>query len=222
MQVKLCRPSAMVLAGALLLSVACGTASQSQTHSEVGEASGGSVESVVARIGDREITMSELDQKVLATNVKIFQDLYDARRAALGDLVADALLAREAEKRSITVDELVEQEITSDVTPVTDEDIEAFYEQNSVRLRGQTLEQVGPQIREFMESRNEGIVRQSYIDGLRDQASVHVALFAASRAHHDCIERTHQRLGGRGGDDRRIFRLSMTVLRAGRSGPQAD
>ena len=176
MQVKLCRPSAVVLAGALLLSVACGTASQSQTHSEVGEASGGSVESVVARIGDREITMSELDQKVLATNVKIFQDLYDARRAALGEFVADALLAREAEKRSITVDELVEQEITSDVTPVTDEDIEAFYEQNSVRLRGQTLEQVGPQIREFMESRNEGIVRQSYIDGLRDEASVHVAL----------------------------------------------
>ncbi len=173
MQVKLCRPSAMVLAGALLLSVACGTASQSQNRSEVVEASGGSV---VARIGDREITMSELDQKVLATNVKIFQDLYDARRAALGELVADALLAREAEKSSVTVDELVEQEITSEVTPVTDEDIEGFYEQNRVRLRGQTLEQVSPQIREFMETRNEGIVRQSYIDTLRDEASVQVAL----------------------------------------------
>ena len=166
----------MVLAGALLLSVACGTASQSQTYSDVGEASRGSVESVVARVGDREITMSELDQKVLATNVKIFQDLYDARRAALGELVADVLLAREAEKRSITVDELVEQEIASDVTPVTEEDIEAFYEQNRVRLRSQTLAQVSSQIREFMESRNEGIVRQSYIDTLRDEASVHVAL----------------------------------------------
>ena len=176
MQVKLCRLSTIVLAGALLLSVACGTASQSQTHTEVVEASGGSVESVVAQIGDREITMFELDQKILATNVKIFQDLYDARRAALGELVADALLAREAEKRSITVDELVEQEITSEVTPVTDEDIEAFYEQNKVRLRGQTLAEVGPQIREFIENRNERIVRESYIDTLRDEASERVTL----------------------------------------------
>lgn len=176
MQVKLCRASTVVLAGALLLPVACGTASQSETRPRVVEASSGGVESVVARVGDREITMSELDQKVLATNVRIFQDLYDARRAALGELVADVLLAREAEKRSITVDELVEQEITSEVTPVTDEDIEEFYEQNRVRLRGQTLEQVSPQIREFMETRDEGIVRQSYIDTLRDEASVQVVL----------------------------------------------
>ncbi len=176
MQVKLRPASTVVLAGALLLPVACGTTSESETRPQAVSASSGGVESVVARVGDREITMSELAQKVLATNVKIFQDLYDARRAALGELVADALLAREAEKRSVTVDELVEQEITSDVTPVTDEDIEAFYEQNGVRLRGQTLAQVGPQIREFMESRNEGIVRPSYIDGLRDEAGVHVAL----------------------------------------------
>ena len=82
----------------MLLSVACGTASQSQTHSEVVQASGGNVERIVARVGDHEITMAELDQKVLATNVKICQDLYDARSAALGELVADVLLAREAEK----------------------------------------------------------------------------------------------------------------------------
>ncbi len=176
MRVGVCGASTLLLAGPLLLSVACGTASQSQTHSDEVEASGGGVESVVARVGDREITMAELDQKVLATNVKVFQDLYDARSAALGELVAEVLLAREAEKRSITVDELIEQEITSDVTPVTEEDIEAFYEQNRIRLRGQPLDQVEPQIREFMESRNEGIVRQSYIDGLRDEASVHVAL----------------------------------------------
>jgi hypothetical protein len=140
------------------------------------EASSGGVKSVVARVGDREITMAELDQKVLATNVQIFQELYNARSAALGELVAEVLLAREAEKRGITVDELIEQEITSDVTPVTDEDIDAFYEQNRVGLRGQTRDQVGPQIREFLESQDEGIVRQSYIDGLRDEAGVHVAL----------------------------------------------
>jgi len=168
--------STFLLAGPLLLSVACGTTSQSQTHSDVVEASSGGVESVVARVGDREITMAELDQKVLATNVQIFQELYNARSAALAELVAEVLLAREAEKRGITVDELIEQEITSDVTPVTDEDIDAFYEQNRVGLRGQTRDQVGPQIREFLESQDEGIVRQSYIDGLRDEAGVHVAL----------------------------------------------
>ena len=173
MRVYLRRPGSMAAAGVLLLSVSCGTASQSQPRSAAASPTDGTV---VAHVDDRAITMSELDQRVLATNVKIFQELYDARRAALGELVAEALLAREADKRGMTVDELVEEEITSEVAPVTDEEIEAFHEQNQVRLRGQALVEVGPQIREFMESRNESIVRESYIDTLRDEANVDVAL----------------------------------------------
>ena len=104
------------------------------------------------------------------------QELYDARRAAVGELIAEALLEREAEDRGINVEELVEAEITSLVKRVSEEDIAAFYERNEVRMQGKTFAQVGPEIREHMESENEGIVRQSYLETLRGDASVDIAL----------------------------------------------
>ena len=167
------RLGGLVPASILLLAVACGTASQSQSSVATGQRDD---TSVVARIGDREITMAELDGKVLTSNVKVFQELYDARRQALGELVADALLAQEAESRGVSVEDLVEQEVTSKVAPVSDDDVEAFFNENRARLGGQTLEQIGGQIREYMAARNEAVVRQSFIDGLRSEREVQIAL----------------------------------------------
>lgn len=171
MQTSFYRLCVLVTSCTLLVSVACGSASQSQTTDERP-----ADDDVVARIGDREITMSDLDEKVMASNMSVFQELYNARREALGELVADALLSEEAARRGISTDELVQQEIASKVTPVTEADIEAFYNQNKGRLGGQTLEQISGQIREYMMARNEALVRQGYIDGLREKANVEIAL----------------------------------------------
>ena len=104
------------------------------------------------------------------------QELYNARREVLGELVAEALLNAEADSRGISQDELVQQEITEKVEPVTDADIETFYAQNQNRLGGQTLEQIGPQIRQFMVARNEQVARQAFIDELKAEAGVVIAL----------------------------------------------
>ena len=171
MQLSFFRLVVLVISSTLLFSVACGTASQSQTTEERP-----SDPSVVARVGDREITLSDLDDKVMASNMNVFQELYNARRDALGALVAEALLEEEAKGRGVSVDDLVQQEITSNVSPVTQSDIEAFYEQNKARLGGQTIEQISGQIREYLMARNEAVVRQSYIDGLREKANVAISL----------------------------------------------
>ncbi len=179
MELNFRRHGAIVALGSLLLAVACGTASQSQLAQQA-QAKGNrpSDETVVATIGESTITLGDVDQKLLETNMKVFQELYDARRQVLGGLVAELLLSEEAAARGIIQDELVAQEITAQVPPVTEADVQAFYEQNRPRLGGQTLEQVGGQLREFMVARNEQSARQAFIDGLRADANVAIALEA--------------------------------------------
>lgn len=168
---------AFVALGTLLLAVACGTASQSQSQDDIeagrAQQSDGSV---VATIGERAITLSEVDEKARASNMGVFQQLYDARRDALGELVAATLLGAEAEARGVTEEELLAEEVTANVVPVTDADVQEFFEQNRARLGGQTIEQIGAQIREYMVARNEAEARQAFIDGLRADANVAISL----------------------------------------------
>ncbi len=89
------RPGGRVLslaAGALVLSASCDKAPASQTARASSEAA--SEPSIVARVGDREITLAEVDQRALKANMAVFQQLYDARRQAIEDLLAEASSTR--------------------------------------------------------------------------------------------------------------------------------
>jgi hypothetical protein len=163
--------SSLILAVGSLLAFAsaCGSAPRSTIQAS-------SDDTVVAKVGDREFTLDEVDERAVRTNMKTYQDLYNVRRDALEALIADALLQREADSRGVSVEELEAQEIEAKVEPVTETDVQNFYNVNRARLRGQTLEQIGGQIREFLEAQNEAAVRQSYIDELKREAGVAVAL----------------------------------------------
>lgn len=175
MQVDLCRRGALVALVILLFAAACGTASQQQPRAREGSRQP-SDESVVATIDGEPITLEDVDAKVLATNVSVFQELYNARREALGELVADALLSEEASSRGISREELLEKEVAAKVAPVTEEDVQAFYDQNRARLGGQSFDQIKDQIRGYLVARNEAAVRQAFIDGLRADADVTIDL----------------------------------------------
>ena len=170
------RLAASAFAATVFVSFACGGASQSQTRASGPKVSSASGDDVVATVGGQEITLAELDEKVKSSNMEVFQKLYEARRQVLGELVAESLLEQEAASRGITRDELVEAEIASKTPPVTDDQVETFYEQNKAQLRGQTLEQIGGQIREFMVARNEATARQAYIDRLTADADIDIQL----------------------------------------------
>jgi hypothetical protein len=177
MELNFGRHGVIVALSTLLFAVACGTASQSQPRARSEAGSGSQTDdSVVATIGGRAITLSEVDERARATNMSVFQELYNARRDALGELVATMLLSEEAASRGLPEDELIAEEVTARIVPVTDADVQAFYEENRGRLGGQTIEQIGAQIREYMVGRNEAQARQAFIDGLRADADVSIRL----------------------------------------------
>ncbi|HXV62641.1 MAG TPA: hypothetical protein VEK15_18220 [Vicinamibacteria bacterium] len=131
---------------------------------------------VVARVGDREITLKDVDARAVQTNMQAFQQLYDARRQAVDDLVAEALIAEEAAARDLTEDELIAREVTANIRKVDEAEVEEFFNQNRNRLGGQSLEQVGPQIRQYLEARNETVARAIFIERLRSEMTVKVSL----------------------------------------------
>lgn len=162
-------------AGALFLSVSCDKAPASQAARTPSETASDS--SVVARVGERQITLAEVDERALKANMAVFQQLYDARRQAIEELLAEALLEDEAKKRGITAEELETQEIRSKVREVTPGDVEDFFNQNRTRIPpGQTLEQLSGQIREYLTARNQLSARENYLSALREKANVDVTL----------------------------------------------
>jgi hypothetical protein len=136
----------------------------------------------VATVGGTPITLAEVDDKALeqpASNfgsAKLSQALYEARRAALDELVADKLIDAAARAQGVERAALIEKEITAKVQAVSDADVAAWYQANQGRLQGAPLDQVRQPIRAFLTQERMQGVRAQYIDTLKAKTTVTVML----------------------------------------------
>jgi hypothetical protein len=136
----------------------------------------------VATVGGTPITLAEVDDKALEQPVsnfgsaKLSQALYEARRAALDELVAAKLIDEAAKAQGIERAALIEKEITAKVQAVSDADVTAWYQANQGRLQGAPLDQVRQPIRAFLTQERMQGVRMQYIDTLKAKTTVTVML----------------------------------------------
>ena len=136
----------------------------------------------VATVDGAAITLAEVDDKALEQPVsnfgsaKLSQALYEARRAALDDIVANRLMDAAAKAVGIERSALIEKEITAKVPPVSDAEITAWYQANQGRLQGAPLEQVKQPIRQFLTQERMQGIRAQYLDGLKAKTVVRVML----------------------------------------------
>ena len=136
----------------------------------------------VATVGGNPITLAEVDDKALEQpvsnfgSVKLSQALYEARRAALDELVAAKLIDEAARTQGIERAALIEKEITAKVQAVSDADVAAWYQANQGRLQGAPLDQVRQPIRAFLTQERMQGVRAQYIDTLKAKTTVTVML----------------------------------------------
>ena len=118
---------------------------------------------VAARIGNRPVTVKELDERWRAADpsdqTETIQKLYDGRRNALEEIVADMLLADAAKARGLSQAAYVESEVTKRVTPVTDAEVAAFYQANIGQMQGRSLEVMGPAITRYLTEEQEKTAR---------------------------------------------------------------
>jgi hypothetical protein len=131
---------------------------------------------VVGQVGDKKITLEEVDARVKVNDPSVFQALYDARRQALNGMIENRLLEVEAAARKTSVEELIKTEIDSKVAPVTDEEVEAWYNENKARVGNRSLASIQTQIKQFLAMQRETEVRKTYFDGLKKKLAVKVRL----------------------------------------------
>jgi len=133
---------------------------------------------VAAYIGDEAITLQEVDAKALGTNMKLAQQLYDARKAVLDQVILERLLAPEAKAKETTVEKLIEARMAELAQPVTAADAEAYFNSNKARMGNRTLEQVQAQIISFLSSQRDSEAKDKLLTELKSKAVVRVVLDA--------------------------------------------
>jgi L-arabinose isomerase len=126
---------------------------------------------VAARVGDRVITVKEVDEawrtQDPVEHTRATQALYDGRRGTLDRLIADMLIEQAAKARGVSVDQYTKDEIGKRSKPVTDTDVNAFYEANKSRMQGKPLEEMRGAIRAFLEQQQTANARQELVTELR-------------------------------------------------------
>jgi protein-disulfide isomerase len=136
----------------------------------------------VATVGPVSITLAQVDEVALQARTGGFagltlgQALYDARRTALNDIVADMLIDQEAKARGIDGAKLTEQEVDAKVMAVTDADILEWYQVNAARVQGAPLDQVRERIRPLIVQQRTQTAYRAYVDQLKSKTTVRILL----------------------------------------------
>jgi protein-disulfide isomerase len=151
----------------ILLALACSTPAQQQAPT----APVPSASDVAARVGNRTITVKELDDRWRADapteQVQAVQQLYDGRKQALDAIVADMLIEQAAKAKGLTPTDYRNAEVARRLTPITDGQVAAFYAQNQGQMQGRPLEQMSGAIRQFMEEQQRATAFQAMVADLR-------------------------------------------------------
>jgi protein-disulfide isomerase len=156
--------TALLLTPAVLV-LACSTTPAQQPAAIAGG------NDVAARIGDRAVTVRELDEKWRASDAAdhadVLQKLYDGRRQALENIIADMLVAEEAKKKGMSPDAYVESEVVKRITPISDAEVVTFYQSNISQMQGRSLEQMSPAINRFLEDQQRETARAALVTELK-------------------------------------------------------
>jgi len=148
----------------LLISLACSSQAQQTPSGQGGQGA-------AARVGNRTITVGELDERWKAEEpgqkAAAEQAIYDGRKAALDAIIADIVVADAAKAKNLTPEAFVKAEMDKRIKPIADADVRTFYVQNSERMQGRSFEQMGPAIQQYLQEQQTATARQELIADLR-------------------------------------------------------
>ncbi len=166
----------LLLATVWILAAACGSAS-SGAAAQPANGGGSGAGEPVATVNGTPITKAELDELVAPEVSQLEEQAHQVRLQGLAEIIDGRLLDAEATKRGVTREALEQAEIAAKVSPVTDQDVEAFITVNRERLPADPRS-VEPQIRQYLADQRVASRREAFLDELRTAADVQVLLKA--------------------------------------------
>jgi len=128
---------------------------------------------VVAEVSGHKLTSGDLEQQEGGKLLQARYQYYLNQRKALDDLIDNQLLANEAAKKHLTVDQLLEQEVYKQVKDPTEDQLQVYYEGLDTQ---QPYEAIRVQVLEHIRELRRTKARAAYVEALRKQADISVLL----------------------------------------------
>lgn len=129
----------------------------------------------VARVGAWSVSLSDLDAEVAEELAEARREVHDARADALDAMIDRRLVEEEAERRGLSVDDLLRVEVLEKVPEPTEDQVRAVYDENAERI-GKPIEEVLEPIRDFLRQQAAQAQAAAFVSGLREAADVRVFL----------------------------------------------
>lgn len=128
---------------------------------------------IVAEVGGVKLTAGDLQREESSKLLQARYTYYQAQSKALEDLIDKTLLEQKAKSENLTVDQLMDRDVKSQVKDPTEDQMQVFYEgldtdQPYASVRDKILDK----IRQVRTDR----IRTAYIAKLREQSNVIIAL----------------------------------------------
>lgn len=130
----------------------------------------------LAVLNGKSITEDELATFNRGQITRMNNQIYLTRKQMLDAYLTEQLLVQEAQKRGITKDQLVAQEITDKVATPTDADVEKWYNENKARIGGKALADIKAQIAAELKNQQQQKRQQELLQDLRKAANLKILL----------------------------------------------
>jgi protein-disulfide isomerase len=145
---------------------------------------------VVAEVNGDKLTVADLEQKEATELLQSRYKYYQAERKALDNLIDQHLLEMQARRENLTVDQLVQREVTSKhQADPTEDQLRIYYEGVETEQPFEAMrEQILQHIREARRSK----ARAAYLKTLRSQAQISITLASPTAP----VELTHSPVRG--------------------------
>ncbi|HTY84275.1 MAG TPA: thioredoxin domain-containing protein [Silvibacterium sp.] len=128
---------------------------------------------VVAEVGGVKVTLGELNREESEKLLSARYEYYQAQSKALDDLIEQKLLEDKAKTENITVDQLVDRDIKSQVKDPTEDQMKVYYEGLET---DQPYEAVRDKILEKIRQLRTEKARAAYVKALRAETNIFIAL----------------------------------------------
>jgi protein-disulfide isomerase len=157
------RATMMVAAVALVFGCGDGSGGDGGSGTASGGTNGGDAAAeLLASIDGNAITLTDLDARAQEQLARIDYQYRSQRsqllESALEEVIQSRLLTEEAAARGVSLEELMAS-ATEGKVDVTPPEVEDWYRRNQSRMQGRALEEVAPQIRQYLEDQE----RQQFV-----------------------------------------------------------
>jgi protein-disulfide isomerase len=128
---------------------------------------------ILAEVDGRKLTNADLEHKKSGSLLQARYQYYMSERKALDQLVEDELLSLAAERKHLTVDQLLEKEVYKDIKDPTEDQLQVYYEGME---SDESYTAVHDRVLEHIRQLRRDKARAAYVKGLHTQAILRILL----------------------------------------------